>query len=113
MGQHSDSCKPSCNDSHNYQDHSSKDYWGGPPESSSSKDKGCFIATSVYGNSLAPEVIELRQFRDDVLKKTWWGRAFIAIYYTVSPPIAEGLKKTPRIAAVVRLMLDRVVKRIK
>lgn len=116
-GEHSSHCPPHCSDSHNYSDHHSADYWGGPdPDwkgtSSSSQSSSCFIATAVYGDTMAPEVVSLRAFRDDVLKKTWWGRGFIVVYYKVSPPIAKALKKTPRIAAVIRAMLDQLVRRI-
>jgi ankyrin repeat protein len=56
------------------------------------KRSGCFIATAVYGNENAPEVEALRHFRDNFLARTYIGRAFIAIYYLASPPIARLIK---------------------
>jgi hypothetical protein len=57
------------------------------------KDK-CFIATAVYGTPDAAEVLILRQFRDEVLANSLFGRAFISLYYRVSPPIAGVLHHT-------------------
>lgn len=50
---------------------------------------GCFIATAVYGSFLAPEVQELRKFRDDVLLKSTIGRFFVHFYYFLSPSFAN------------------------
>lgn len=56
-----------------------------------SKD-GCFIATAVYGSYNAPEVLELRAFRDIFLRQHYIGRKFIKIYYRYSPYLAERIK---------------------
>lgn len=74
---------------------------------------GCFIATAVYDNAMAPEVVTLRKFRDDVLRKSWVGRMFIATYYKVSPPIADWLRTQPKVSQVVRSILNRLVRLIK
>ena len=50
---------------------------------------GCFIATACYGTDTAPEVLTLRDFRDSVLLSSKIGRAFVKIYYLLSPPIAK------------------------
>jgi tetratricopeptide (TPR) repeat protein len=62
-----------------------------PPPVKSSSD-GCFIATAIYGDYDAPEVMELRKFRDNILKKSWFGRSLIKIYYSKSPALAEKAK---------------------
>lgn len=72
----------------------------------------CFIATAVYGDTLAPEVQALRVFRDQVLMPHMLGRAFVKTYYTVSPPIARFLKTRPALAAPVRRLLDGMVKHL-
>lgn len=46
---------------------------------------GCYIATHVYGSYDSPEVIELRLFRDKYMRRTYIGRLFVRLYYTVSP----------------------------
>lgn len=71
------------------------------------KDFGwCFIATAVYGDSQSPEVVALRQFRDQNLRSNLVGRAFIRSYYHLSPPVARYLSQKPRLAASVRSLLD-------
>ncbi|MFN7906157.1 MAG: CFI-box-CTERM domain-containing protein [Pseudobdellovibrionaceae bacterium] len=49
----------------------------------------CFIATSAYGDITHPDVLFLRQFRDQYLKKSFLGRKFIFFYYRYSPRIAD------------------------
>lgn len=73
---------------------------------------GCYIATAVYGSYDAPDVLVLRSFRDQVLRKHWLGRCFIKAYYFLSPPIAERLKDARRINGLVRAALDRFVARL-
>ena len=73
---------------------------------------GCFIATAVYGDSEAPEVLVLRRFRDEVLMKFLLGRGFIAAYYRLSPPIAGALRSSPTAQRFLRRQLDIMVQRI-
>lgn len=72
----------------------------------------CYIATAVYGSYDAPQVVVLRRFRDEVLSKYFFGRAFIRTYYAMSPPVARRLEKAGRTNRIVRRMLDRVVRRL-
>lgn len=74
--------------------------------------EGCYIATAVYGSYDAPEVIVLRRFRDESLKKSALGRAFIRAYYKFSPSVAERLKNAKRTNAFVRSILDKWVRKI-
>ena len=59
------------------------------------KSSGCYVATCVYGAYDCPEVWTLRRYRDNTLSKTAFGRAFIRIYYAISPKLIErfGNKK--------------------
>lgn len=50
---------------------------------------GCYIATCVYGSYDCPQVWTLRRYRDSVLSKSWYGRAFIKLYYKVSPILVK------------------------
>lgn len=72
---------------------------------------GCFIATAVYGDLYAPEVIALRRFRDETLEASATGRIFISLYYRYSPPIAAFLANHPMLAALVRLPLNVLARR--
>jgi hypothetical protein len=78
-----------------------------------SKD-GCFIASAAFSSGFAPEVVTLRIWRDSVLLETSYGRAFVRLYYRLSPPIAYLLNrwtflKAP-VRAVLRLWIDRAVR---
>ena len=77
------------------------------------KNEGCYIATAVYGSYEAPEVIILRQFRDNTLKKTYLGRWFIKTYYYLSPPVAEKLKNAKFINKFIRSLLNKLVKHLR
>ena len=72
--------------------------------------RACFIATAVYANPMAPEVVSLRKFRDDTLKKYGIGRKFVRVYYKVSPSIADWLKKQPTLSSVIRSILNQIVR---
>jgi len=65
----------------------------------------CFIATAAYGSSTATEVEILRQFRDEHLVNNLFGRAFVDLYYRVSPPIAELITEHPVLKPIVRTAL--------
>lgn len=71
----------------------------------------CFIATAVYGDHYAPEVIALRRFRDEALATRALGRAAVSMYYRVSPPIAAYLTRNAILGAAVRLLLNPLARR--
>ena len=75
------------------------------------KDR-CFIATAVYGNYEAPQVLALRKFRDERLLTNALGRAFVSTYYLISPAIARQLRSAPVTSSLVRKVLDALVRRI-
>lgn len=74
-------------------------------EEEDAKKGGCFIATAAFGSPLAPEVGYLRGFRDDVLRGSALGRAFIQIYYRWSPPLAALISNSRWARAATRLAL--------
>lgn len=63
---------------------------------------GCFIATAVYGTSLAPEVNTLRVFRDNILLSNNAGEKFVNFYYRFSPPIANFISKHSMLKTCIR-----------
>jgi len=79
------------------------------PGSSGSKGGGCFIATAAYGSYLHPKVALLRAFRDDYLLTNRPGRLFVALYYRVSPPIADLIARSELLRGVTRTLLAPVV----
>lgn len=76
------------------------------------KKEGCYIATAVYGSYDAPQVLTLRRFRDEQLKKTALGRLFIRVYYRLSPPAAARLRNARHVNRLVRRCLDRWVQHL-
>jgi hypothetical protein len=75
--------------------------------------RGCYIATVCYQSETAPEVIQLKKFRDDTLINFWFGRLFISTYYLFSPKISEYLKNKPKINTIIRkTVLDKIVNKI-
>jgi uncharacterized repeat protein (TIGR01451 family) len=71
--------------------------------------KGCFIATAAYGSSLAPQVQQLRTFRDRFLVPYSFGQWFVDLYYRYSPPLAEVLAQHDDLRAVVRTGLRPLI----
>ena len=69
----------------------------------------CFIATAAYGSLLEPQVVTLRQFRDQYLKRTALGRAFIRFYYRHSPPVAAVIARHEWLRFLVRMLLTPLV----
>ncbi|MBI5419607.1 MAG: M6 family metalloprotease domain-containing protein [Deltaproteobacteria bacterium] len=66
---------------------------------------GCFIATAAYGSAMAPEVQTFRLFRDGYLLTNAPGRAFVSLYYRLSPPVAEGIARSPALRFAARCAL--------
>lgn len=79
---------------------------------SKQEKSGCFIATAVYQNYNAPEVQVLRKFRDKKLNRCVLGKAFIKVYYFMSPPIANLLSGHKIISKYIKYLLDKIVKNI-
>jgi len=83
-------------------------------KSKSKKNKsGCYIATMAYGSYEHPQVIVLRDFRDNYLSKRDWGKKFIATYYKYSPRLVENLKNKTLINRLARGILNLFIKAIK
>lgn len=89
---------------------------GGPDEENdneqaqqASSGGSCFIATAAYGNSLHPDVVTLRRFRDHVLVRYQYGRAFIRFYWRAGPVLAKAVKATGISGRIARLALQPLV----
>jgi hypothetical protein len=77
-------------------------------ESSSKKnnDKGnCFIATSTMGSYDHPEVMELRNFRDNWILEKKWGENFVTWYYHYGAIAANYIEKSYLLKKVSYLLI--------
>jgi hypothetical protein len=70
---------------------------------------GCFIATAAYGSYLHPQVQVLRDFRDTRLLTNAPGRAFVATYYRLSPPVAGFIAQNAALRLLARLLLTPII----
>lgn len=73
----------------------------------------CYVATAVYGSYDCPQVWTLRRYRDNALSNTWYGRAFVKVYYTVSPTVVRLFGKTKWFNNFWRFKLDKLVNELK
>ena len=73
------------------------------------KTGGCYVATAVYGSYDCPQVWTLRRYRDNILAKTWYGRAFIHTYYAVSPTLVKWFGNTDWFKKMWKGRLDNMV----
>ncbi len=76
------------------------------------ENHGCYIATCVYGSYDCPEVWTLRRYRDNMLGSSWYGRAFIKLYYAISPTIVKWFGKTKWFKKMWKNKLDKMVKKL-
>jgi len=74
--------------------------------------QGCYVATAVYGSYDCPEVWTLRRYRDHTLAENRYGRAFIKIYYAVSPTLVKWFGQTEWFKRMWRGKLDRMVAKL-
>jgi peptide/nickel transport system substrate-binding protein len=67
---------------------------------------GCLIATAAFGSELAPQVQQLRTFRDGIALKTLAGSSFMSVfntwYYSFSPSVADYERQQPWLQATVK-----------
>ena len=71
----------------------------------------CFIATAAYGTPTAERIDVLREFRDVVLLESAVGSQFVALYYRLSPPIADFIARSNLSRTLVReLVVDPIIR---
>lgn len=88
----------------------SPDGGGMPPPTTSDFGRiECFVATAALGSPTHEDVIFLRRFRDDVLRRTRAGydffEAFYDEYYRLSPDIVAMMETRPELREMVRVAL--------
>ena len=73
---------------------------------------GCYIATAVYGSYDCPQVWTLRRYRDIELSRSFFGKIFIRVYYTVSPSLVKWLGDKSWFIRWGRGILDMIVTKL-
>ena len=69
----------------------------------------CFVVTAVLEFTGPDDLVLLRRLRDEVLKKSDWGRALVALYYRQGPRLAAWVGSLPKpIKALVALPIRAV-----
>ena len=80
-----------------------------PAEIVESETPSCIIVTAAYGSEVEADVTFLREFRDNVVAKTFVGENIVSIfnswYYSWSPPVACFISDKPWLRAIVRISL--------
>ena len=71
-----------------------KDVFNVSNTSDTNKNSGCFVATATMRNYNHPIVLDLRNFRDLFLLKSWHGRLFVKSYYSFGPFFARLISKS-------------------
>jgi len=74
-------------------------------EGTAKKILSCFIATAAYGSPLHPHLDVLRDFRDQYLMPSKFGRWLVECYYRYSPFIADLIAKHKPLKVIVRIQL--------
>ncbi len=90
-----------------------KKNWNAFKNEQQSRNGGCYVATAVYGSYDCPEVWTLRRFRDNMLDRTWYGRAFIRAYYAVSPTLVRWFGTADWFRSLFKAPLDRLVQKLR
>lgn len=73
---------------------------------------GCYVATAVYGSYDCPQVWTLRRYRDNILAESWHGRAFIHLYYAISPTLVHWFGDKAWFKRMWKGKLDHMVKNL-
>lgn len=73
------------------------------------KFEGCFVATICYGDYNAPEVLLLREFRDNVLLNYVIGKIFVRLYYLFSPGLSVFINKSMILKSITKKYFLNVI----
>ncbi|MGE0526973.1 MAG: CFI-box-CTERM domain-containing protein [Bdellovibrionales bacterium] len=68
-------------------------------------DMNCFVATATYGSALEPKINVFREFRNQILIPSRWGRACVKAYYHYGPYAARFIRDRPVIRLLVQALL--------
>lgn len=78
--------------------------------SASAADRRCFVAACLFGVS-AWETVNLRRYRDAVLRRSRWGGVLVDAYYTFAPIVCVMLRRWPCLQRPMRAVVGAVARR--
>ncbi|MDG5816260.1 VRR-NUC domain-containing protein [Chitinispirillales bacterium ANBcel5] len=84
-----------------------------PHQHEKREKSGCFVATVVYGSYECEQVVQLRQFRDQVLLRSFLGRAFVRVYYSRGPALASIVERSGILKLMSRIGFDLLLTAIR
>ena len=79
-------------------------------QSNQTSSSDCFVATAAFETPLANEIYVLRNFRDQTLRYSSFGRSFISVYYSYGPYIARFIDKHPIFKKPIRILIKASIK---
>jgi peptide/nickel transport system substrate-binding protein len=78
-------------------------------DNNNENQSGCLIATAAFGSELAPQVQQLRAFRDGIALKTFAGSSFMNVfnawYYSFSPAVADYERQNTWLQSIVKALI--------
>lgn len=81
--------------------------------SNNNSQSNCYVATMIYGNKNHLNVVLLRDYRDQILAKTTYGKIFIKLYYAISPLLVRKTKRNGFAYQLLKFFVERIVKKLK
>lgn len=78
-----------------------------------SDNKGCYVATMAFGSYDHPQVLLLRNYRDNILSHNKFGVYFISKYYKYSPALVKKLENRQILNLIIRNLLIKFCSIIK
>ena len=82
------------------------------PHQPAKEKSGCYVATCVYGSYDCPEVWVLRRYRDNTLDNNFLGKAFIKVYYALSPTLVKLFGKQKWFIYACKSIINLVVNKL-
>ncbi len=74
------------------------------------KDPRCFVLTACFNDNSHPTVTSFRNFRDDYLMRSVFGKSLVKFYYKEGPKWAERIETKPLAKAILRQLFRNVEK---
>jgi len=68
----------------------------------------CFIVTAAYGADYSNELSIYRNWRDNLVKTSTFGKSIVNMYYKLSPPFANIIRRSVKMRRVARAVLTPI-----